>query len=165
MDVRQEVVREGVGRWMRKALTCAAIVAVSLTLLPALNAFAAGAENSGAALAWGNNFHGKLGDGTTTDRGTPVAVSDLTRRVVAVSAGLSAQPGPQVRRLGGRLGIQWLPPGSGPNRWPRQRQRAAALTLTSDLTPRWPGRNRPHSGKPRVRRGAQILTVCSCRPR
>jgi len=35
---------------------------------------------------WGLNFHGQLGDGTTQDRNSPVAVSGLTN-VVAVAAG------------------------------------------------------------------------------
>jgi alpha-tubulin suppressor-like RCC1 family protein len=32
---------------------------------------------SGLAYCWGNNFHGRLGDGTTTNRFTPVAVVGL----------------------------------------------------------------------------------------
>jgi alpha-tubulin suppressor-like RCC1 family protein len=36
---------------------------------------------------WGNNWLGQVGDGTTTDRLTPVDVSGLTRRVRSVSGG------------------------------------------------------------------------------
>ena len=37
---------------------------------------------------WGGNESGELGDGTTTERWTPVAVADMGSGVAAVSAGL-----------------------------------------------------------------------------
>ncbi|MBI5561933.1 MAG: hypothetical protein HY894_03635, partial [Deltaproteobacteria bacterium] len=40
----------------------------------------------GTVWAWGANWYGQLGDGTTTDRLTPVQVSGLTG-VVGVAAG------------------------------------------------------------------------------
>jgi len=62
--------------------------------LPDVAAVAAGYHHSlavgtdGTVWAWGFNHRGQLGDGTTTDRSSPVQVPGLTG-IIAVSAGKS----------------------------------------------------------------------------
>ena len=63
-----------------------AALAVVVALLAALAAMPARAATPNGAAAWGYNAAGQLGDGTTTIKRTPVAVSGLSG-VTAVAAG------------------------------------------------------------------------------
>ncbi|MFN5929625.1 MAG: RCC1 domain-containing protein, partial [Roseiflexaceae bacterium] len=48
---------------------------VTFTSITAGVIYTCALTSAGAAYCWGNNYYGQIGDGTTTDRTTPVAVS------------------------------------------------------------------------------------------
>lgn len=58
----------------------------SRTIVAAGEDHAMSLKPDGTVWAWGYNYYGQLGDGTTTNRSTPVQVSGLTN-VIAIAAG------------------------------------------------------------------------------
>ena len=79
--------RAGKGRGRAAGLVSVAIAAAALCLAGPTAASAA-QRPAGSVLAWGNNYNGELGNGTTTNSSTPVPV-DLPAgtRVTAIAAG------------------------------------------------------------------------------
>jgi alpha-tubulin suppressor-like RCC1 family protein len=72
--------------WNNGAASLATVIPGGVSSLSVTNLHACAVVNS-AAECWGDNSHGQLGNGATTDSSTPVVVSTLSSGVAAVSVG------------------------------------------------------------------------------
>ena len=68
-------------------VTIAAILALSVMIVSKSPIEGRAAGSSGSPFAWGDNYYGELGNGTTTGSSTPVAVSWFGSPVTAVAGG------------------------------------------------------------------------------
>lgn len=71
-------------------LTPTSEVQASALKVSAGNGYSCAIKSSGALYCWGDNTYGRLGDGTTTNRAAPTAVSGLSSGVTDVAAGTTA---------------------------------------------------------------------------
>jgi alpha-tubulin suppressor-like RCC1 family protein len=71
---------------VRSSLAQVTSLGTGITAISASGLDTLALRSDGTVVAWGSNYFGQLGDGTTTDRATPVVVSGLSN-VIAVAAG------------------------------------------------------------------------------
>ncbi|MEI8195817.1 MAG: RCC1 domain-containing protein, partial [Phycisphaerae bacterium] len=61
------------------------LLALACTVVLGVSACFASTSRADTVFAWGSNSYGQVGDGTTTDRYSPVLVSTLTHSVTAIA--------------------------------------------------------------------------------
>ena len=116
-------------------------------------------KSDGSLYAWGYNYYGQLGDGTTVDK-TPRRASAPITDWVAVACGSSPHRRPQERRLALGLGVQRQRPAR--RRHDRRSKAARRVSARPTTGRRWP-RHLPHP-RPQERRLALGLGLQRHRP-
>ena len=123
-------------------VTCSMPLASNTQAQTCNQPLAGGTDN--VAWAWGSNFNGELGDGTSTERLTPVRVQNLSG-LLTVAAGGGAQKRPHSLDLGPEL--QW-PTG----RWDGSRAPRAGACIK-------PERHHRHRWRPMGQSGPGVRTT------
>ena len=79
---------DGTSTYRNTPVQVSGLTGIKITAIAAGVSHTVALKNNGTVLAWGLNSSGQLGDGSTTDRNTPVPVIGLTN-VIEISAGES----------------------------------------------------------------------------
>ncbi|NBS28272.1 MAG: hypothetical protein EBS70_05255, partial [Actinobacteria bacterium] len=88
LNTSSEVGNSGAGSYPSTPVDVTGLTS-GVSLVASGNSHSCVVTSSGGAKCWGSNSSGQLGDGSVTNRSTPVDVSGLTSGVSAISAGSS----------------------------------------------------------------------------